>query len=267
MIVKTPLIALAALACAFAGGCGGDATRDVAQAEPPPAKVNVERFLMQDGEEPGFETSDGALTDYGAKALAGGFSPDEVQRLRRAGLISLTFQPLSGPRSAGVTSVLLFKTAAGARDWLEFETSNKGIDSAVPGANPRVSRSRAFRARAAGSAGTGTAIASATSSGRRAAARCCSVTRARVTSSSRSRSARRPYIGALRASARNRRDRWRDPDSNRPDDVPGVGRDAERLRWTFPDNSRTRLSRIRGNGWPRSSGNCEPITRCLDRRC
>ena len=136
-MTKTSRIALAALACAFAGGCGDDATPDVAKAKPQPAKVNVEQFLMQDGEEPGFETSYGPLTDYGAKALAGGFSADEAERLRRAGLISLTFQPLSSARSAGVTSVLLFKTAEGARDWLEFETSDEGIDSAVPGAKPR----------------------------------------------------------------------------------------------------------------------------------
>ena len=52
------LIAFAGLACAFAAGCGDDAPRDAAAAKPQPAKVDVERFLMQDGEEPGFESAD-----------------------------------------------------------------------------------------------------------------------------------------------------------------------------------------------------------------
>ena len=50
----------------------------------------------------------------------------------------MTLQPLSGDDgSGGVTTVLLFKTAEGARDWLEFETSDEGIDSMVPGAKPK----------------------------------------------------------------------------------------------------------------------------------
>jgi hypothetical protein len=72
------------------------------------------------------------------QSLAGGFSADEVERLGRAGFISITFQPLSGDdHNAGVSTVLVFKTAEGARDWLEYETSDEGIDSAVPGAKPK----------------------------------------------------------------------------------------------------------------------------------
>jgi hypothetical protein len=106
--------------------------------EAPPAKVNVERLLMQAGEEPGFEPIEDPRTDHGVQSLAGGFAADEVERLRRAGFISITFQPLSGDYgSAGVTTVLLFKTAQGARDWLEYETSDEGIESMVPGAKPK----------------------------------------------------------------------------------------------------------------------------------
>jgi hypothetical protein len=106
--------------------------------EAPPAKVNLERFLMQAGEEPGFEPIEEPRTDHGVQSLAGGFPADEVERLRRAGFISITFQPLSGDDgNAGVTTVLLFKTAEGARDWLEYETSDEGIDSMVPGAKPK----------------------------------------------------------------------------------------------------------------------------------
>ena len=105
--------------------------------EAPSAKVSLERFLMQAGEEPGFDPIDEPRTDHGVQSLAGGFAADDVERLRRAGFISITFQPLSADdHSAGVTTILLFETAEGARDWLEYETSDEGIDSAVPGAKP-----------------------------------------------------------------------------------------------------------------------------------
>jgi hypothetical protein len=124
-------------------GCADDddddgATSVAASGEAPPAEVNVERFLMQPGEEPGFEPGEEPGTEHGAQALAGGYAAEEVRRLRRAGFISLTFQPLSGDRgNAGVSTVLLFKTPEGARDWLRYETSDEGIDSMVPGAKPR----------------------------------------------------------------------------------------------------------------------------------
>ena len=138
MLRTTSLIALAGLACAFAAGCGDDATRSPAAAKAQPAKVDVERFLMQAGEEPGFDPIEEPRTDHGVQSLAGGFSAGEVERLRRAGFISITFQPLSADdHGAGVSTVLLFKTAEGARDWLEYETSDEGIDSAVPGAKPK----------------------------------------------------------------------------------------------------------------------------------
>ena len=104
----------------------------------PAAKADVERFVMQAGEEPGFEPVDDPRTDNGVQALAGGFAPDEVERLQRAGFISITFQPLSGDNdNAGVSTVLVFKTADGARDWLAYETSDEGIESMVPGAKPK----------------------------------------------------------------------------------------------------------------------------------
>ncbi len=127
-------IALAGVACAFAAGCGDDATRDAAAPKAQPAKVNVERLLMQADEEPGFAPVEEPRTDQSL----GGYSADEMKRLRRAGFISITFQPLSGDHNtAGVSTILVFKTAEGAREWLEYETSDEGIDSMVPGANPR----------------------------------------------------------------------------------------------------------------------------------
>ncbi len=144
----TMLLMVFLLGIAACGGDSGDeggttaapddetpATTAAESDEAQPAKVNLERFLMQAGEEPGFEPVEEPRTE---QSLAGGYSADEVERLRRAGFISITFQPLSADNhNAGVTTVLLFKTAEGARDWLEYETSDEGIDSMVPGAKPK----------------------------------------------------------------------------------------------------------------------------------
>ena len=139
-IAFTVLLLVSLLGTAACGDDNEDeaGTTVAESAEPQPAKVNVERFLMQAGEEPGFEPMDEPLTQHGVQSLAGGFSADDVERLRRAGFISMTLQPLSADDgNAGVSTILLFKTAKGARDWLEYETSDEGIDSMVPGAKPK----------------------------------------------------------------------------------------------------------------------------------
>lgn len=134
MVRTASLVALAGLAA----GCGEDGTRDAAAVKTQPVKVNLEPFLMQADEEPGFDPIDGPRTEHGAQSLAGEFSAGEVERLRRAGFNSITFQPLSGDDgSAGVTIVQLFESAEGARDWLKYETSDAGIEQAIPGAKPR----------------------------------------------------------------------------------------------------------------------------------
>jgi hypothetical protein len=118
--------------------CGGGETDATPAAETDEAKVDVEPFLLQAGEEPGFEPVEAARTDSGVEALVGGYATHEVERLRRAGFVSITIQPLSGDRgNAGVSTILLFETAEGARDWLEYETGIAGIESMVPGAKPR----------------------------------------------------------------------------------------------------------------------------------
>lgn len=150
-MVRTGFTVLLIGSCLGLAACGGDdgneggtaAARDVETsatpaAESDEAEANVEPFLMQAGEEPGFEPVEDPRTDHGVQSLAGGYAPDEVERLRRAGFISITFRPLSGDRgNAGVTTILLFETAEGARDWLEYETSDAGIESMVPGAKPK----------------------------------------------------------------------------------------------------------------------------------
>jgi hypothetical protein len=99
------------------------------------AEVNLERFLLQDGEEPGFKRIAAPRTEPGVEAFVqGGDVPDAAaQRLRRAGFISFTFQPMVvDGGNAGVTNVHLFKTARGARDWMEWETSDEGIHGQIP---------------------------------------------------------------------------------------------------------------------------------------
>ncbi|HZO60150.1 MAG TPA: hypothetical protein VFB51_10700 [Solirubrobacterales bacterium] len=149
-MVRTAFAALLMVSLIGITACGDDngdeggtsAAQDVettaTTAAAQPAKADLERVLMQAGEEPGFEPVEEPRTDHGVQSLVGGYSADEVERLRRAGFISITFQPLSADDgNAGVTTVLLFKTAEGARAWLDYETSNEGIDSMVPGAKPK----------------------------------------------------------------------------------------------------------------------------------
>jgi hypothetical protein len=52
---------------------------------------------------------------------------DGLELLRRSGYVSTTYQPAEGDRSGGVSSVLLFETEAGARDWMALETSDEVI--------------------------------------------------------------------------------------------------------------------------------------------
>ena len=65
--------------------------------------------------------------------VQGGDVPDDAaQRLRRAGFISSRTSRSSSPGNAGVSNVHLFETAQGARDWLEWETSEEGIHQQIP---------------------------------------------------------------------------------------------------------------------------------------
>jgi hypothetical protein len=135
MVRNTSLIALAGLACAFAAGCGDDAAREPAQTKPRPAKVNLERFLLQPGEEPGYKPIESPRVE---SALEFGLPAAEAQQLRRSGYVSTTTQPISAENgNAGVIHVDLFKTEAGAQAFMEYATSTKGIRDQIPGAKIR----------------------------------------------------------------------------------------------------------------------------------
>ena len=130
----TSLIAFAALACAFAAGCGDDDAPVAAAAKPKPkpqAKViDLEPFLMRDDEEPGFKLVASPQSASGAESA--GVPAKAQEHLRRNGYISQSWQPMESDDSAGMTNVGLFKTEAGAREQLRWETSDAGIHDQIP---------------------------------------------------------------------------------------------------------------------------------------
>ena len=147
---KFGALALATLAVGLAA-CGGDdgdddTAQEPAKATPQPAAVDLDRFLMRKDEEPGFrpEAAPGAKpaaaeTISGVDALVQdmGLGPADAQRLRDAGFISFTVQPIRGPRSAGVTNVALYATADGAKRDMVHETSPGVVRKSGPLENLR----------------------------------------------------------------------------------------------------------------------------------
>ena len=144
--VKVCAVALAALALGLAA-CGDDdddetTARKAADGKPRTSAQDLDRFLMRNGDEPGFRR--GALPD--ASPQAGGtitgvkayvedmrLPPADARRLRREGFISYAFEPIRGPRStAGITNVSLFETAEGARQSLAHETRTDVIRAFGP---------------------------------------------------------------------------------------------------------------------------------------
>jgi hypothetical protein len=114
-------------------GCGGESDRatsttDAATTVAPP---NLEQYLLQVDEVPGLEPMSSPQTDSGEPF---DLPKDGAERLERSGYISTTYQPAEGDRSGGVSSVLLFETEVGARDWMAYETSDEAIRHQIPGA-------------------------------------------------------------------------------------------------------------------------------------
>lgn len=132
------------LLCQLAGlllvaGCGaGEAEQEEPPGDAAPTEAaptddgpTLDAYLMQDGEVPGLRPVDSPLTNAGEPF---DLPPAGVKQLRRSGYVSTTFQYAEGERGAGVSSVLLFESAAGARDWMAYETSDAAIRHQVPGA-------------------------------------------------------------------------------------------------------------------------------------
>jgi hypothetical protein len=144
------VVALATLAIGLAacGGDGGDETtaHEAANGSARTASRDLDRFLMRKDEEPGFRL--GAAP--GAEPASGGtiegveafvedmhLAPADARRLRDEGFISYAFQPIRGPRTAGITNVALYATAEGAKHSLAHELRTDVIRASGPVANLR----------------------------------------------------------------------------------------------------------------------------------
>ena len=86
---------------------------------------------MQDDEVPGLKPVASPQTDSRDPFV---LSPDGKKLLQRSGFVSTTFQPAEGSHGAGVSSVMLFESDAGAREWMAYETSDDAIQAQIPGA-------------------------------------------------------------------------------------------------------------------------------------
>jgi hypothetical protein len=112
-------------------GCGSDSepAKSKADATTTAAPAGLEQYLLQDDEVPGLEPIQSPQTDTGEPF---DLPEDGVKRLERSGYISTTYQPADGNNGAGVSSVLLFKTEAGARDWMAYEISDAALKAQLP---------------------------------------------------------------------------------------------------------------------------------------
>lgn len=138
--------AMAATLAIGMAACGGDDGDDTtapraANGKAPSGARDLDRFLMRKGEEPRFRPgarpdatprSRGTITGVKAYVKDMGLSPADARRLRGEGFISTTFQPIRGPRTAGVSNVTLFATAQGARHNLAREFSPDAIRTMLP---------------------------------------------------------------------------------------------------------------------------------------
>ena len=130
--IKAGLLAALAGGALMAGGCGETAPAVKTAARPD--KVDYTRFLLRDGEQPGFRRVESVLTEdaetFAAKAR---LTKAEQSRMRSTGMGPATYQPTEGPDSRGVTSVTPFASAQGARRWLAQEQREDYIRRQLPG--------------------------------------------------------------------------------------------------------------------------------------
>jgi hypothetical protein len=139
---KLGALILATLAIGLAACDDGDdqtSANDVSAAD-------LERFLMQKDEEPGFrpigqaearahgQFPEDVETITGVEALVREMrlTQADAERLEGEGFISFTAGPIRGPRTAGVSNVSLFAAAEGAQHDVAHETSANVIRALGP---------------------------------------------------------------------------------------------------------------------------------------
>jgi hypothetical protein len=138
MTARASIWALAGLVGVLVVGCENDserastteaATTKTTQTDTAVAPPGLGRYLLRADEGPRLEPLSPPQTDLGEPFDL----PEEaVATLRRSGYISTTYQTGQGDSSAGVSSVLLFETAAGARAWMAYETSDDALRHQIP---------------------------------------------------------------------------------------------------------------------------------------
>jgi hypothetical protein len=128
--------ALLLIGSACGGGDGDEpAAPEAANGKAQPGPRELGRFLMRDGEEPGFRPDGDAFTVVGVDAFAGHarLLPAEVQQLRENEFISFTMRrTVAGRDAAGVSEVRLFATAEGARREMNYELRASTIHAILP---------------------------------------------------------------------------------------------------------------------------------------
>ena len=94
------------------------------------ATAGLERFLLASGEEPGFEPSGPVTKLSNVKELVGpgGRTETGARALRDLGFVSLTNRPIEGKEGPGVSSLMLFKSAAGAKSAAAEDLRNLDVD-------------------------------------------------------------------------------------------------------------------------------------------
>ena len=118
--------------------CGGDdepAALEASNGSARSGAQDVDRFLMRNGEQPGFRPDGDASTVVGVNAIARQWELPRAaaQQLRDRGLISFTTQrTLLGREAAGVSEVLLFRTPEGARDQMAYDLRASTIHATLP---------------------------------------------------------------------------------------------------------------------------------------
>jgi hypothetical protein len=141
-------LAVTAIGLAACGDDDGDETPapEAANAGSRSGAENLNRFLMRKDEEPGFRrgaapgampASGGTITGVKAFVEDMHLAPADARRLRSEGFISYAFEPIRGPRTAGITNVALYATAEGAEHSLAHELRTDVIRAFGPVANLR----------------------------------------------------------------------------------------------------------------------------------
>ena len=130
--IKRGLVVALAPVAFMASGCGESAP-NAAKATARPEKMDVTRFLLRNGEQPGYRRVETVFTeDAETFAEKAGLTKAERSRMRSAGMGTATYQPTEVPDSRGVTSVTLFASAQGARQWLAQEMREDYIRRQLP---------------------------------------------------------------------------------------------------------------------------------------